>query len=124
DECLALLISAHFRRRRRVSCPADFGALPRVVAVDHLTTRALCNVRRAARAFGDFGVRSRRRCAVGEEIPFLNFQQESDLTAGMRDSGVWESYGSPLDPNEWKAILAIAVLKRQAKRGKQGDAPT
>ena len=34
-----------------------------------------------------------------------------------RVPGVWESYGSPLAPSEWKTILGIAILRSQAKRG-------
>jgi hypothetical protein len=37
----------------------------------------------------------------------------ADVAAESRIPGVWESNGSPLDPSEWKAILAIAVLRRQ-----------
>lgn len=48
----------------------------------------------------------------------------TDITAESRVPGVWECYGSPLVPSEWKAILPIAVLKRQTKRGGQGHAPT
>jgi hypothetical protein len=42
----------------------------------------------------------------------------ADVAAESRIPGVWGSYSSPLDPSEWKAILAIAVLKRQTKRAR------
>ena len=48
----------------------------------------------------------------------------ADVAAESRIPGVWESYGSPLVPSEWKAILPIAILRRQTKRGQQGHAPT
>ncbi len=48
----------------------------------------------------------------------------TDVAAESRIPGVWESYGSPLVPSEWKAILLIAILRRQTKRGRQGRAPT
>jgi len=48
----------------------------------------------------------------------------ADVAAESRTPGVWESYGSPLVSSEWKAILPIAVLKRQTKRARQGHAPT
>jgi hypothetical protein len=48
----------------------------------------------------------------------------TDVAAESRISGVWEIYGSPLVPSEWKTILPIAILRRQAKRGRQGHAPT
>jgi len=37
----------------------------------------------------------------------------TDVAAESRIPGIWESYGSPLDPSEWKAILSIAILRRQ-----------
>ena len=48
----------------------------------------------------------------------------TDVAAESRVPGVWEIYGSPLVPSEWKTILPIAILRRQAKRGRQGQAPT
>jgi hypothetical protein len=49
----------------------------------------------------------------------------TDVAAESRIPGVWESYGEPLVPSDWKAILLIANLRRQTtKRGRQGHAPT
>jgi hypothetical protein len=44
----------------------------------------------------------------------------ADVVAESRIPGVWESYGSPLDPSEWKAVMAMAVLKKQADRAREG----
>jgi hypothetical protein len=41
----------------------------------------------------------------------------ADVAAESGVPGVWESYGSPLAPSEWKTILGIAILRSQAKRG-------
>jgi hypothetical protein len=43
----------------------------------------------------------------------------ADVAAGSRIPGVWETYGSPLDPSEWKSILGD---RRSQEAGKAGGA--
>ena len=35
------------------------------------------------------------------------------VAAESRVPGVWEIYGSPLAPSEWKTILPVAILRRR-----------
>ena len=40
----------------------------------------------------------------------------ADVTAENNVPGVWRIYGPPLDQNEWKKILSVAILRGQAER--------